>query len=66
MYTSEVLVALKGYAVESVSKCGKTCSVVIGNAGKDCMGRRTFKAASFETIIRQVKKTYGEIPENAK
>lgn len=66
MFTSEVLIALKGYAVESVQKCGKTCTVVIANAGKDCMGRRTFKAASFETVIRQVKKAYGEIPENAK
>jgi hypothetical protein len=37
-----------------------------GNAGRDMMGTRTFRAASFKTIVKQVVKAYGPIPENAR
>ena len=58
--------ALKGYAVDSVGRNGKQCFVTIYNAGRDMMGKRTFKAASFETIVRQVVKAYGPVPSNAR
>jgi hypothetical protein len=74
MSLDEVFEALRGYAVMSVSTSPnfKTatartlCEVVIGNAGRDMFGTRTFRAASFETIIRQIKKVYGEIPAHLK
>jgi hypothetical protein len=76
MNFTEVFDSLKGYAVKSVGSCAGSFTtrrgmrterfVVIGSAGRDMLGTRTFKAAKFETIIRQVKKVYGPIPENAR
>jgi hypothetical protein len=74
MSINDVFVALKGYAVMSAGTIpnftnkggnGRVCEVVIGNAGRDMMGTRTFRAASFETIVRQVVKAYGLIPAHA-
>jgi hypothetical protein len=62
----DVFEALKGYAINAAGRNGKQCNVIIGNAGRDGFGTRTFKAASFETIVKQVKKAYGPVPENAK
>lgn len=66
MSINEAAIALRGFAVESLERCGKTCKVIIGNAGRDMMGHRTFTAQSWETIIRQVEKAYGPIPEHIK
>lgn len=57
--------ALNGYAVQGIGTDNGKCIVVIGSAGRNMLGTRTFKAAKFETIIRQVKKVYGPIPVNA-
>ena len=64
MNFNDVRLALNGYAIQNISTDDGKCIVVIGSAGRDMLGTRTFKAAKFETIIRQVKKVYGPILEN--